>query len=619
MCGIVAVIDLDKRGRLPDPQLLDGMVDRLAHRGPDGRGVWRNRFACLGHRRLAIIDTGTGGHQPRVGPTGAAITFNGEIYNHVALRQRLEGMGHVFNSHSDTEVLLAAYVQWGPHALAHLRGMFAFVVVDNDRVLMGRDGFGIKPLFYSHTATGLLVVASELKALLLHPDVDRTPSMTGLGGMLATGRVPSPATAFQNIHQLPPGHVLTATVGRVDWRIQSIVDVAVVSSVRPCSDAEAVDRIDEALSDSVAAHLVSDVPVGAWLSGGVDSANVVATARRQSPLHTFSMGFAERAFDERDDAADSARQLGSDHHAGVFDGDMVAAVLRCAAFNDDALADPSLLATERLAAHSRERVAVVLSGDGADEVFAGYPLYAAAQWHRLAHPLRAPLSMTKRLFGMMPTNTARLPASALALRLVEGWSAPASGALDGFRHYLNAAQQQQWLSPALAHKDTSESARRSLHDWLRDDLRQNLVADMLVKVDRASMQHGLEVRVPYLDQAVLAAAWSLPEQQLLSRFRTKPVLRRLAQRHVGKRLAWAKKRGFSVPIALALRGPLGELLADELSSTTIRQMGLLQTTTIMNALRKHQQGHGDAAFALYAVLVLCLWWRSFGPATNTIR
>jgi asparagine synthase (glutamine-hydrolysing) len=621
MCGIVAAIDVTQRARLPSPSLLDAMVDRLAHRGPDGRGVWRNRYACLGHRRLAIIDTSPTGAQPRVAASGAAITFNGEIYNHRELRVRLEGLGHSFTSNTDTEVLLAAYEQWGPSCLAMLRGMFAFVVVDNDRVTIGRDGFGIKPLFYTRSH-GLLLVASEIKALLLHPQVDRSPSLSSLHHQLGTGRVATTQTAFAHIHPVPPGYVISFTVGRDDWHSQRVVDVGAAVPILRCSDAEAVERIDAAMMDSVRAHLVSDVPVGAWLSGGVDSAVMVATARRQRSIATFSMGFDDPVFDERDDAAQTARRLGTDHHAGVFTGSMVDAVQRCSLFNDDLLADPSLLATERLAAHASTHSRVVLSGDGADELFAGYPLYAAALWHPTMHPMTTTTTSALMSKGLAhgPRGVGRYSMASLGQRLLEGWSRPRAQALDGFRHYLSAAQQRAWLSPELSSTSTSMSMPPpvTLQDWLRIDVEQNLVADMLVKVDRASMQHGLEVRVPYLDSVVQQAAWSLPPQQLLSRTMTgKPVLRRLAERSVGKQLAWKHKRGFSVPVSAALRGPLGEWLADELSSQLMRQSGLLQTTVIAAAVQRHRQQDSSDGFALYAVLTLCLWWRTF--VTQAIR
>jgi asparagine synthase (glutamine-hydrolysing) len=617
MCGIVAAVDLSGQQRLPRATHFDDMIDSLAHRGPDGRGAWHGPHARLGHRRLAIIERGPAGAQPMVHENGAVITFNGEIYNHDELRARLQGLGHVFRSRSDTEVVLRGYVQWGVQVVPWLRGMFAFVIVDDDKVIAVRDGFGIKPLFVYQRDERLLM-ASEIKTLWMNEDVDRTLHVDALHGFLGAGCITGGRTGFAHIHALPPGHVLTAKVGVPGARIERVVDVW-PNEAAPTSDEQAVARLDAALRGSVGAHLVSDVDVGVWLSGGVDSAALAhVAAGKRGALHSFSVGFAEAAFDERARAAHTANLVGTNHHEQVF-GDVVGAVQRCARFNDDLLADPALLPTEQLAQHTSARCRVVLSGDGADEVLAGYPLYAAARMHRALHPvakaLRTPLS---GLLAHAPGNTGRLTARAMGKRLLEGFARPSSQALGGFRMFASSAQMAAWWSGPSEVRDWSLDVEepRSLRDWLQQDLRENLVDALLVKVDRASMQHGVEVRVPYLDPDVLHAAASLSPAQLMSwRGQTKVSLRMwLARTHPS--IAFHKKTGFSVPIGAALRADLGVMLDDLLSSSAIKDMGLLHTHKIRQQLRAHRAHDSDDAYALYAVLVLCLWWTSFARSPS---
>jgi asparagine synthase (glutamine-hydrolysing) len=631
MCGIAGVIDLQGRFRLPEPALFDRMVDTLARRGPDGRGVWRTDTVAFGHRRLAILDPTSASDQPMV-RDGVAIVFNGEIYNFRELRRELEALGHTFSTSGDTEVLLGAYRQWGDRCVDRLNGIFAFVVVDTtkdaDNVLLARDHTGIKPLFY-RLDDGLLWFGSELKAILRDPRVPRRHNPEALDCFLALAWVPPQLTPFESIEQLAPATTMTLSlspsVGAANTRTTSTPKLRrywrPVAREQAISLNDAVHELDTRLSSSVQAQLVSDVPLGAFLSGGLDSASVVHAMRKSGPVRTFSMGFTERSFDESDDAAHTASALGASHHSERVDLDLAQTVLALAETNDDLLGDASMLAVDRLCALTRRHVTVALSGDGADEILGGYPTYIAAYlargWRHAPQPLRSFALATAKA---LPATTTRYNLRDFSLRFLG--AAERSGHEDfaAFRIYFDDDTRRALLKHAdVDGRPLGRYARAVDEAWgdtllkrlLIADLTHYLPADMLVKVDRASMRHGLEVRVPFLDPSFIDFALSLPSSMLVSPTgETKKVLRRHVRANVSPRIAAGKKRGFSVPVGAAFKGALGDVLLAELSRDVVSE-GPVDVGVIRRVLDAHRRGEADFGLPLYTALVFCLWWRRF--------
>jgi asparagine synthase (glutamine-hydrolysing) len=629
MCGIAGVVDLQGRGRVPSPDVVDAMTDALAHRGPDGRGTWRNRDAALGHRRLAILDPTPAAAQPFVGRSGrsdVALTFNGEIYNFKALRAELEAKGHAFVTTGDTEVLLAAWIEWGPRCVEKLNGIFAFAIVDGKRVFLARDHIGIKPLFYA-VHDGVLRFGSELKAILADRSVARAPDLAALDCFLTHAYVPAPLSPFAGLVQLEPASTLSAVIGEPSSLVVARYWRPTVGE-RDVSYDDALAELRTRLHASVEAQMVSDVPLGAFLSGGLDSASVVAemvALTSRQAVRTFSIGFAQASFDERAGAAHTARVLGAEHRADVIDLDLDRTVVDVASTNDDLLADPSLLAVDHLCRMTRREVTVALSGDGADEIFAGYPTYAATYaargWRMVPSPLR---HLAKRgVQRALPPSTERYSPRDFALRFLGGAEKGAGRDFASWRRYFDDDDRRVLVRPAAVRdgaaldryaRTLDEAGPRAtmLKRMLVADLLFYLPNDMLVKVDRASMRHGLEVRVPFLDPTFVDFALSLPSRFLLSpRGETKRILRSHVEKTVSRATARRKKRGFSVPVGTALKGAMGDTLLDAVRSRAFASDGPLDVAAVEQRLRAHRAGEVDATYPLYAVLVLALWWRNF--------
>ncbi len=628
MCGIVGVVDLKGLGRVPSPDVVDSMTDALARRGPDGRGTWRNRDAAFGHRRLAILDPTPAAAQPFIGKSGRddlALTFNGEIYNFKQLRAELEAKGHAFVTTGDTEVLLAAWLQWGPACVERLNGIFAFAILDGKRLFLARDHVGIKPMFYA-VHDGILRFGSELKAILADRSVPRAPDLAALDCFLTHAYVPAPLTPFAGLQQLLPASTLLAVIGDSNAPTVSRYWRPTVSE-RDISYDDALAELRTRLHASVEAQMVSDVPLGAFLSGGLDSASVVAemVGLTRAPVRTFSIGFNQASFDEREGAAHTARVLGAQHQADVIDLDLDRTVLDVSETNDDLLADSSLLAVDHLCRMTRREVTVALSGDGADELFAGYPTYAATYaargWRMVPSPLRR---LAKRgVARALRPSTERYSPRDFALRFLGGAEKGSGRDFAAWRTYFDDDDRSELVRPgAVRGGDALDRYARNLEEagpratllkrMLVADLLFYLPNDMLVKVDRASMRHGLEVRVPFLDPAFVDFALSLPSRFLLSpRGQTKRILRSHVEQRVSRETARRKKRGFSVPVGEALKGAMGDTLLDAVRSKAFATDGPLDVAAVERRVRAHRAGAVDATYPLYAVLVLALWWRRF--------
>ena len=621
MCGIAGAIDTRGEGRIPGPEILDRMTDALARRGPDGRGVWRSEHAALGHRRLAIIDTTQAAGQPML-RQGAAIVFNGEIDNFRELKQELTSHGHVFTTLGDTEVILAAWHQWGARCVERLNGIFAFVIIDGRKVLLARDHVGVKPLFYS-MHDGVLRFGSELKAILADPSVPRQARPEAIDCFLTHAYVPAPLSPFVGIDQLPPASTLMVEIGGGPPLIKRYWFPTV--GERKLSMADAVEELRGKLRASVSAQMVADVPLGAFLSGGLDSASIVAEMVQltREPVRTFSIGFSQASFDERAGAAHTAKVLGTRHHDEVIDLDLRTAVLDVAQTNDDLFGDSSMLAVDHLCRITRRDVTVALSGDGADEILGGYSTYLATYlaraWRVVPSPLRA---LATRAATKLTPSTERYNPRDFALRFLRGAERGAGQDFAAWRIYLDELDKKELCRPGLPHGDALGRYARAFEEAGADAnlLKRMLVADflhylpndMLVKVDRASMRHGLEVRVPFLDPAFVDFALQLPSSLLVSpRGELKSILRRHVAERVAPETAKRKKRGFNVPVAEAFKGPLYETLMDAVRSSPFRQDGPLDVDAVERRARAHKLGQIDAGFSLYAVLVLALWWNRF--------
>jgi asparagine synthase (glutamine-hydrolysing) len=639
MCGIAGVAtpigEID-RGRL------DRMRDVMVHRGPDGAGSWLSGDGQVGlsHRRLSILDLSAAGAQPMHSPSGRySISFNGEIYNFADLRRELEATGMCFLGHSDTEIILGACERWGViEALPRLAGMFAFAIWDAQQrtLYLARDRVGIKPLYYS-LHDGELSFASELRPLVNWRGSLPTISMRGLNEYLRLGYVPCPLSIFDGIWKLPPGTYLTWHAGQSSkpkafWTFTEAVARGQANAF--VNDHYALAELERVLKVSVARHMVSDVPLGAFLSGGIDSSTVVALMQAQSsrPVKTFSIGFGDAAYDEAQHASRVAAHLGTDHtELYVTDADARAVIPYLPDTYDEPFADVSQIPTMLVSRLARNQVTVALSGDGGDELFAGYSRYifvsafwrklqrlplrlrrmaaaclrypSAARWDaffKLAGPL-LPQSLQPSLPGQkMHKVGAILPsASLLALhsRLVAQWAVP------------QVALRAEWrgggaLWSELFQEDPALTPPIQQSVW---DAQTYMVDDILTKVDRASMRFGLEARVPLLDHTVVEAAWRVPENMKLRDGQGKWLLKQLLYRYVPQTLVDRPKMGFSVPIDAWLRGGVRDWAEAYLDAQRLRHEGYLDAAVVRQTWSQHLKGAGESGGPLWTVLMFQQW------------
>ncbi|HYH23134.1 MAG TPA: asparagine synthase (glutamine-hydrolyzing) [Azospirillum sp.] len=647
MCGFAGF--LDTRQRYPQAELLavaTAMADRVRHRGPDDGGAWADEAAgvALGFRRLAIVDLSPAGHQPMVSASGrSVIVFNGEIYNAAELRAELEAAGLRPRGRSDTEVLLEACEAWGvPRTARRLIGMFAFALWDRAarRLTLARDRVGIKPLYLA-TGGGMVFFGSQLKSFHAHPDWRPEVDRTSLAAYMRFAYMPGRRSIFAGCRQVAPGGIVTVdeTGAIAEETFWSGFDVALQGRRERFagSEAEAIDALDTLVRDAVARRMVADVPLGAFLSGGIDSSLVTAAMQAQSPqpVKTFSIGFAEQSFDEAPYARAIARHLGTDHHElYVAPSEALDLVPRLADWYDEPFADASQMPTLLVSALARRMVTVTLSGDGGDELFGGYPRYDfAARFRGVAGLLPAGARRgVARLLQAVPTGmwdalAAPLPAAlrpervgdrvhkgadwfamptpeALYRRMVSQWEEPVvPGAGD--------AVDPVWLDP-----------RAGVFDDVRErcqlvDLLTYLPDDILAKVDRASMAVSLEARVPLLDHRIVEFAWRLPPSYKGRPGASKWILRRVLARYVPTALFERPKMGFEVPLAQWLRGPLADWAEDLLSEASLSEGGFLSPAPIRRRWLEHRSGRRNWQYALWTVLMFQEWrrrWLSGAPS-----
>jgi asparagine synthase (glutamine-hydrolysing) len=619
MCGICGLVALD--GRRIDPGVLEEMNDTLLHRGPDSGGTHVDGAVGIAARRLSIIDLQTG-DQPLSNEDGSVtVVQNGEIYNFQELRDDLRAKGHTFRTKGDTEVLAHLYEEKGPHFARDLRGMFAIAVWDakRRRLVLARDRFGIKPLYYRQTPRSLSF-ASELKALLREPGFSREIDPDAVDAFLAFSFVPAPYSIFREARKLPPGSILVWEAdGGSDVRIERYAKPRPVPAgeVRRESEDELAEELRERLRDSVRAHLIADVPVGVLLSGGVDSCTLAALASEvAAPVRTFTIGFDERGFDERDVARIVAERYGTDHHELLVRPDAVTLLPLLAATFDEPFADSSAIPTYLVSELARRHVKVALSGEGGDEFFGGYNYYAG---HALARRLAPLAALARPIVERLPTSTGK-PSSfdwkakrfvrSARLSTLERHYAWKSVFTPEERTSLVRPERRPSQSPLDLlgeHYAATEDAADELARVMGIDLGLFMVDDMLVKTDRASMAHSLEARVPLLDPVVAELALALPTRMKVRGLAKKRLLRRAAEPLLPREVLEGEKRGFVPPIGTWLRNELQPLTREALSPANLRRQGFFRPEAVSELLDAHAAGRVDNSRKIWALLTFSLW------------
>jgi asparagine synthase (glutamine-hydrolysing) len=607
MCGICGYI-----GTCIDDSVLRLMAESLNHRGPDGSGCWTNDVSAFGHTRLAIIDLSEAASQPMSTSDGRyTIVFNGEIYNYHELRGKLQQSGEIFQSASDTEVLLLGYRKWDRQVLDKLRGMFAFAVWDDYRrkLFLARDRIGIKPLFYAPLEKGM-VFGSEIKAILKHPCVGKDINPAAVDSYLELGYVPGPETIFRNIYALSPGCWLQYQENQFkigQYWIPNFSQPPVEKN-----EAELIEELDNKLNEAVSSHLVADVQVGAFLSGGVDSSLVAAVAQKhvEEPIHTFTIGFSGGG-DERVFAATVAKHIGSNHHENLVTPDIIQELPLLIKHLEQPLFDNSILPTYLVSQFARNKVKVVLSGDGGDEPFAGY------DWTRFALAMpNLPLKWSLPGWQWAYQNGA----GGLLKKLV--YDIGHSGNDRYLRRITASKEYRQWLYTSEFIDQISNENLPHLEKMLqtaqvcdeRDrfiyaDLCAYLPEDVLFKVDRMSMANSLEVRVPLLDHLFLEWALQLPIGMRFRKGHGKYLLRKLAERYLPLVILKPRKQGFTVPMRHWLRGELLDPVTRLFNSKSFRQRGIVRPQNALELLNMHRSNRYDLGHRIWSLVILEVWAR----------
>jgi asparagine synthase (glutamine-hydrolysing) len=621
MCGIAGAVSL--AGPL-DPAIraaIRPMTRALSHRGPDGEGYFTDPHAALGHRRLAIIDR-AGGVQPIANEDETCwIVFNGEIYNHRPLREELAARGHRFRTRSDTETIVHAYEEFGVECVSRLAGMFAFAIFDTRtrEVFIARDRLGKKPLFYAMLG-GALHFASEIKAIAASPAWDGTWDLEQLEGYLTLGYFLAPRTAFRSVRKLEPGHWLRLRSGRVEcrqyWDVERFDDY-------PGGEADAVRELDEQLAERVAERLESEVPLGAFLSGGIDSGLVVShMAGASNRVVTTSVGFGEAAHNELDDAALTAGRYTTDHHAHVIEPRLDEVFEEIVGAYDEPFADSSSIPTYYVSREARRHVTVALSGDGGDEAFGGYDFrylpHAAEDAVRRLTP--GPLRQLAGAAGARWPRSPRLPRALRLGTLLENLGRDAEGAYFEDLCFLKPAAARTLLGrPATPRAEDTEVYDTVTGAYRRcpssspvqraeyADLKIYLANDVLVKVDRMSMRHSLEVRCPLLDHRLVEFAFRLPQRLKQAHRRGKHLLKRIAADRLPAELLERRKRGFTAPIGEWIAGPYRERYRQDVLAGGAAVATLLDQACLRRWFAEHVSGERDHSYVLWAVWVLETW------------
>jgi asparagine synthase (glutamine-hydrolysing) len=634
MCGITGIFDT-LGGRQLDRALLRRMTDSLSHRGPDGSGEHHAAGIALGHRRLAIIDIATG-QQPLYNEDGSVVVvFNGEIYNFQSLIPELQALGHTFRTRSDTEVIVHAWEAWGERCVDRLRGMFAFALWDAGKqtLFLARDRLGVKPLFYANLPDGQFVFGSELKSVVLHPGVARTIDPCALEEYFALGYVAEPRTIFGAVRKLPPGHSLVLRRGepvsapKEYWDVKFTLD-------RQLDLPEAMEELDRRLEEAVRLRMIAEVPLGAFLSGGVDSSAVVAVMARvsSSSVNTCSISFEDPAFDETRFAQTVADRYRTQHFVDRVASEDFDLIDELATVYDEPYADSSAIPTYRVCQLARQHVTVALSGDGGDESFGGYSRYRR---HLAEERLRSmlPLAVRQATFGPLGRLYPKADWAPRVLRAKATFESLARSQVEAYLHEVSIVQQP------LRHQMFSARLRAELAGYRVDevfqrhaaragtddplaliqylDLKTYLVGDINTKVDRASMAHSLEVREPLMDHQLVEWLASLPSNLKISGNEGKYLFKRTMERHLPQQILYRPKMGFAVPLARWFRGPLKQRVRDALLGSTLADTGLFDRQVLEGMIEAHQSGRRDFSASLWTTLMFEAFLRNVLDAGGT--
>jgi asparagine synthase (glutamine-hydrolysing) len=616
MCGIAGIVSLDGRPVLE--QEVRDMCLALRHRGPDDDGFYFDPEAGLGMRRLSIIDV-AGGSQPVHNEDRSVwVVFNGEIYNFRELRRELEARRHVFTTHTDTEVIVHLYEDYGVQCVDHLRGMFAFALWDTRRkqLFLARDRVGIKPLYYAETG-GRIVFASEVKAILELPEVERSLNWSAVSHLFTFLTTPPAESIIDGVHKLEPGHTLTVSRGhrlavKRYWEVKFEPD-------REKTEDYFVEQTRERLASSVRLHMVSDVPVGAFLSGGIDSSAIVASAVRFSsgPLRTFSIGFHESDYNELDYARKVAAHFGTDHHELILEPQSLDELDRLAWYLDEPFGDSSAIPTYMVSKMAADHgVKVILSGDGGDELFAGYERYTVEQKERRRPVLPRPIRNMLAWIGQTAPPAMR------------GRNFARHCSLNGPERYLDACtlfrredmralfqpEFAEMLAPYEPWREKAALLKSGDRHWLSSiqslDMSNYLPLDILTKVDRMSMAHSIETRVPFLDHRLVEFAATIPPEMNLQRGTTKAILKRAMRDILPEQIIDRPKQGFAVPLRYWFRGKLSSYARDLLLGERARRRGFFNARAIENLLARHEHGQ-NLDLQLWTLISFELWATTF--------
>jgi len=620
MCGITGIFDSRER-RSVDDALLFRMNDSLVHRGPDDSGYHIEPGVGLAQRRLSIIDL-AGGHQPMFNEDRTVVlVYNGEIYNFPELTVELTDAGHRFQTRSDTEVIVHAWEEWGEDCVSRFRGMFAFALWDRKRetLFLARDRLGIKPLYYAYLPDGHVIFGSELKALLVHPGLTRDIDPRSVEDYFAYGYVPEPRTIFRQARKLPPGHTLTIERGGGRARPREFWDIP----FRPVSvgtEEDVAEELIERLREAVRIRLIADVPLGAFLSGGVDSSSVVAMMAGVSPdpVNTCSISFGASDFNEAHHAARVAERYHTRHHVEPVDTDDFGLIDELARIYDEPFADSSAIPTYRVCQLARKHVKVALSGDGGDENLAGYRRY---RWHVYEERTRGlvPYGIRRPLFGSLGSIYPKADWAPKLFRAKSTLEALARDSLEGYFHSVSIlgdplrerlfspqfrTELQDYRAVEVLRRHAQSAPEHPLSRVQYLDMKTYLVGDILTKVDRASMAHSLEVRVPLLDHKLVEWISGLPPDLKLRGREGKYVFKKALRRYLPDEVIYRPKMGFAVPLATWFRGPLRERVRQTILGSLLEETGMFNTGFLREIVGQHETGRRDYSVAIWSLMML---------------
>ncbi len=625
MCGIVGYVN--NGGRAVDRLILEKMNRAIFHRGPDEDGVYLNENVGMAMRRLAIIDLASGKQPIHNADKSKWIVFNGEIYNYQELRKDLEARGHIFYTNSDTEAIVHLYDEYGPECLKFLRGMFAFAIWDErtQELFIARDRVGKKPLLYSHQPNGDLIFGSEFTALLEHPSIPREVDDQAIDAYMSYLCVPAPMTAFKHIRKLEPGHWMKWKAGEIQTHRYWLPDF---SNKIKITEEEAIEETTRILRESTRLRMISEVPLGAFLSGGVDSSAVVALMAQESsqPVKTFSIGFEEQDFSELKYARRVAEHVGAEYNEFIVRPNALDVIPTLVEHYGEPYADSSAIPTYYVAKETRKHVTVALNGDGGDESFAGYERYAAMN---LAETYaRVPAALRKALvetpIGLLPTSELKRSRVRDAQRFLKAANLPRNERYFRWMSTFNSDVKKTLYTDEFRSRLNGANAMSVIGDWfdrsngsglldatLLTDQMTYLPNDLLVKVDIATMANSLEARSPFLDHNLIEFAASLPENLKMRRFETKSLLKKVAAKLVPKEVIYRRKMGFGVPIGKWFRGEMKEFVREALLSEKALNRGIVRPEMLRKYVDEHTGGTRDHAFQIWTLLMLELWYQRF--------